>query len=166
MTPHQIVGMFVRIFAIWIFVVAIQLIGTGIALDNSPFEGRTVMPFVTSGVLFIAASALWLFPMFVAYKLGPLRHSDSRVPISALDAAVVACIVLGLWVFVARALPTLTRYFSVAAYLYRNSQPLPVDAASFSRLFEGTVDLGISVLLTFKARAIAAHLLSSPSKRA
>ena len=134
MTAHQIVGMFVRIFAIWLLVVAVQMIGTGIALDNTLFEGRTAVPFVISGVLFIAASALWLFPMFVAQRLGPTRHSDSHVPISAPDMAVVACVVLGLWVFVARALPMLAKYMSLVAYLYQNNQPLPVDAAGFFSL--------------------------------
>jgi hypothetical protein len=98
--------------------------------------------------------------MVVAHKLVPRTHFDNVLRIPAEEVAVVACVVLGLWVFVARALPPLTQYFSVVALLIKNNQPIfSIGDGYFARLVEGLVELAVASLLTFKARAIATYFL-------
>jgi hypothetical protein len=109
MTPQQIVGLFVRIFAVWLAVSGIQIIGYGVALDAQPGMERSVAPYAMAIVIFVLAVALWFFPMVVAHKLVPRTHFDNVLRIPAHETAVIACLVLGLWIFVARALPTLSQ---------------------------------------------------------
>jgi hypothetical protein len=160
MTPQQVVGLFVRLLAVWLAVSGVQVIGIGLALDNQKMEEHTLVPYVISAVLFAVALALWFFPMVVAHKLVPRTHFDNVLHIPAEEVTVVACVVLGLWVFVARALPLLTQYFSVIALLIKNNQPISAIGDGYSaRLIEGLVDLAVASLLTFKARAIATYFL-------
>src|SRR6266540_5724837 len=120
MTPQQVVGLFVRLLAVWLAVSGVQVIGIGLALDAQKTQEHTLVPYVISAVLFVVALALWFFPMVVAHKLVPRTHFDNVLRIPAEEVAVVACVVLGLWVLVARALPPLTQYFSVVAVSLKN----------------------------------------------
>ena len=77
MTPQQYVGLFVRLFAIWLFFVAAQTIGVGVALDS---HGHSIAPYVIASLEGLAAVTLWCFPMFVADKLHEslFQQSTSR----------------------------------------------------------------------------------------
>ncbi len=165
MTPQQIVGLFVRILAIWLVVSALQLIGVGAALDDQQMPEKTLVPYIISAILVAFAIALWFFPMAVANKLIPRTQFDNTLSVAAHEAAAVACIALGLWLFVAKSLPLLTQYISVAALVNNNIQSLAIEmGASYNtRLILGLVELVASVILTFKARKIAAYFLA-PSK--
>ena len=167
MTPQQIVGLFVRILAVWLVVSALQLIGDGVALDGQQMPEKTLVPYVISAVLFVCAIVLWLFPMVVAHKLIPRTQFDNTLSVAAQEAAVVACIVLGLWLFVARALPLLTQYISVAMIFHNNNQSIISDMGVMynARLVEGLVELAASALLTFDARKIAAYFLAPRKDR-
>jgi len=159
-TPQQLIGLFVRLLAVWLAVSGVQVIGIGLALDAQQMQEHTLVPYVISTVLFVVALVLWFFPMVVAHKLVPRTHFDNVLRIPAEEVAVVACVVLGLWVFVARALPPLTQYFSVVALLIKNNQPIfSIGDGYFARLVEGLVELAVASLLTFKARAIATYFL-------
>jgi hypothetical protein len=160
MTPQQIVGLFVRLFSVWLVVSGVQIIGVGLALDAQQAQEHTLVPYGISVVLFIFALALWFFPMAVAHKLVPPTQFDNVLHVPAQEMAVVACVVLGLWVFAARALPSLAQYLSVAAQLVKNNQPISaVGDAYFSRIVGGLVELAVASLLAFKARAIATYFL-------
>ena len=164
MTPQQVVGLFVRLLAVWLAVSGVQVIGIGVALDAQKTQEHTLVPYVISAVLFVVALGLWLFPMVVAHKLVPRTHFDNVLHIPAQEVAVVACVVLGLWVFVARALPPLAQYFSVIALLIKNNQTISAVGDGYSaRLVEGLVELAVASLLTFKARAIAIYFLARRS---
>jgi len=164
MTPQQVVGLFVRLLAVWLAVSGVQVIGIGLALDAQKTQEHTLVPYGISAVLFAVALALWFFPMVVAHKLVPRTHFDNILRPPAEEVAVVACIVLGLWVFVARALPLLTQYFSVIALLIKNSEPVSAIGDGYSgRLIEGLVELAVASLLTFKARAVANYFLGRRS---
>ena len=45
MTPHQLVGLFTRLFAIWLFISGTQMIGAGMSLrDSANWETEQVLP--------------------------------------------------------------------------------------------------------------------------
>ncbi|MCL2075262.1 MAG: hypothetical protein FWH15_02250 [Betaproteobacteria bacterium] len=160
MTPQQIVGLFVRLFAIWLVVQALQLVGVGIEINRQPLQEQWAGYYYTSAIVVVVAAALWLFPMVVAHKLIPRTQFDNVLRVPAHEAAIVACIVLGLWLFVARALPLLTHYFTVAALLWKNHISVyEAEVANPARLIEGVVTLLVCGFLTFKARFIANCLL-------
>ena len=157
MTSQQYVGLFVRLFAIWLFFVADQAIGVGIALDS---HGHSIAPYVIAGLQGLAAVTLWCFPMFVAEKLMPQTNCETRTPISAIEVATVACIVLGLWLCVARVFPSLTRYVSVVLVLLHEDVPLmEMDTKSMALMVESILEFVAAIALVLKARTIAAFLL-------
>jgi hypothetical protein len=112
MTPRQLVGLFIRLFAIWLAISAIQMIGTGMALRDSVGIGAGAdhVAYAVSVILFITALIVWCFPLLIAGKLIPASSPDGApTSISAVETATVACIVLGLWTLVGRVLPALIR---------------------------------------------------------
>lgn len=51
MTPQQYTGLFIRLFAVWLFFLAVQTVGLGVALDVSgPAHGRTLEPYLMAGL--------------------------------------------------------------------------------------------------------------------
>jgi hypothetical protein len=157
MTAQQLVGLFVRLFAIWLFFVAAQAIGVGVALES---YGHSIAPYVIAGLEGLVAVTLWCFPKFVANNLMPETTGEMRSPISAIDVASVACIVLGLWLCVARVFPSLARYFSVVLVLLHEQIPLrEMDAKSMALMVESIFEFVAALALVFKARTIASFLL-------
>lgn len=157
MTPQQYVGFFVRLFAIWLFFVAAQSIGVGVALDS---HGHSIAPYVIAELRGIAAVTLWCFPMFVAHKLMPHANVETRAHISSVEVATVACIVLGLWICVARVFPSLTRYVSVVVVLLHEDVPLSgMDTKTVALMIESLIEFVAALALVFKARTIATFLL-------
>ena len=157
MTPQQYVGLFVRLFAIWLFFVAAQAIGVGVALDS---HGHSIAPYVIASLQGLAAVTLWCFPMFVAAKLIPEENCETRTTISSVEVATVACIVLGLWLCVARVFPSLIRYVSVVLVLLHEDVPLrEMDTKSVALMVESILEFVAALALVFKARTIAGFLL-------
>ena len=160
MKPQQFVGLSVRLFAIWLLVVAVQLIGVGVALDGQRASGRGFTPYVIALSLVVVALALWRFPLTVAHKLVAPTQVDDNSRMSGVEAATVACIALGFWVFLARAVPALIRLVSIASLTLGDNQPLSIAQDPLLSLsIESAVDLGAAFVLTFKARRVAAYLM-------
>jgi hypothetical protein len=159
MTPHQLVGLFIRLFAIWLVISAIQMIGAGMALRDSVGYGAGAA-YAVSIVLCITALIVWRFPLLIAGKLMPAAPDRAFTSISAVETATVACIVLGLWTLVGRVLPALIRDLEIIAVYRTNYQPLQsIAARDLSRLIESGVDIAVALILIFKARWIALYLL-------
>jgi hypothetical protein len=159
MTPLQLVGLFTRLFAIWLFVSAIQMIGAGMALRDSVGHGAGAA-YVISIVLCSAAILIWRYPLFIARNLISATQADTSNNISAVETASVACIVLGLWTLVGRAFPAIIRDLEIFAAYRANYQPLQSLAGrDLSRLIESGVDIAVALILIFKARWIAVFLL-------
>ena len=159
MTPHQLVGLFIRLFAIWLAISAIQMIGAGMALRDSVGYGAGAA-YAVSIVLCVTALIVWRFPLLIAGKLIPAAPDDASTGISAVGTATVACIVLGLWTLVGRVLPALIRDLEIIAVYHANYQPLQsISAPDLSRLIESAVDIVVALVLIFRARWIALYLL-------
>jgi len=159
MTPHQLVGLFARLFAIWLLVSGIQVIGAGISLRDSVGYGAGAA-FVISIILCAIALIVWRYPLVIAQKLIPAAPDGISDSISAAETATVACIVLGLWTLVARFLPALIRDLEIIAVYRANYQPLQsLVSRDVLRLIESAVDMVVALILIFKARWIAAYLL-------
>src|SRR5690242_12145211 len=80
MTPQQIVGAAVRLFAIWLVMVAIQAAGT----SAQPGTQSTIAPYVFSALFLVVAIFLWLFPLVVAHRLVPRTKFDNELHVPRL----------------------------------------------------------------------------------
>jgi hypothetical protein len=162
MTPQQIVGLAVRLFAIWLALTAIQAVGLAMSMEQQPGAAATVAPYGFAALFVVVAIFLWLFPMVVAHKLVPRTRFEDNVRAPANELLFVACVVLGLWVIVARAVPPLAYYISVAAFWVKNGQAIATLGQSQHISFlVGLIHLAIGLLLVLRARRIAAYLLDN-----
>jgi hypothetical protein len=163
MTPQQLVGLFTRLFAVWLFISGLQMIGTGMSLRDSVGYGAGAGAiYVLSIVLCAIALIIWRCPTVIARKLIPAASNNTPDSISAVETATVACIVLGLWTLVGRAIPALIRDLEIIAIYRANYQPLQsLEARELSRLIESAVDMAAALILIFKARWVAVYLLQS-----
>ncbi|MBX9629681.1 MAG: hypothetical protein K2X67_04090 [Burkholderiales bacterium] len=111
MTPQQLVGIAVRLFALWL---AIKSIGywaaIPISLEANMIEGSTALSFVIGGIYLVSALLLWFFPLWIAHRLIPRTNFDNRLSANAFDLARVGCSILGLWLL-SRALPAIVWFF-------------------------------------------------------
>jgi hypothetical protein len=161
MTPHQFIGCAVRLFAIWLVLTALQAIGTGIATEARPTGEPTVVPYFFASLFIIVAILLWMFPMVIAHRIVPRSKYNERLAIPSEGALIVATVVLGLWLLVARAVPAISFYASVAAYWTRNGQTISSLGASYHASFvTGVVQLVAALVLILKAPSIAAFISS------
>ena len=100
MTPQQIVGMAIRLFSIWLVVIAFQTFGIATAM-NAQFSqpGAFALYFMPALPLLVAV-LLWLFPMFVAHKIVPRTHEANTLRLPAREATAAASAIIGIWVLI------------------------------------------------------------------
>lgn len=156
MTPQQFVGLSVRLLAIWLVFGALQMIGNGTAVNNQPGLEPTAAFFVWAGFMFLLAALLWFFPMVVAHGLIPRTKYENALLVPASQAAMIACVILGLWLFTVRVLPGLAYYLSLVIAMRANNQSLTAsDEFTIVRLGTVAIEFAIAAVLCFKAHAIA-----------
>lgn len=156
MTPQQIVGLAVRLFAVWLGFNALQMVGNGMSVNNQTGLESASAFFVWAGVMFLLAAFLWFCPMVVAHKLVPRTQFDDVLRVPAHHAATVACVILGLWLFVVRALPGLAYYLSLAIVMRANNRSLSTsDDFTIIRLGVVAIEFAGAAVLCFKAHSIA-----------
>ncbi len=160
MTPQQIVGLAVRLFAIWLVLTAVGAVDFGRVLDSQPGAEPTATPYVFAALYAIVAVLLWFFPMLVAHKLVPRTSFTDNLRLSTREAAVVACIIFGLFAVVVFAVPTLSRYIAIAVFWVRNGQPLAdMGAGAHASFVQGLIYLAVGVFLIVRARSLADRML-------
>jgi|tagenome__1003787_1003787.scaffolds.fasta_scaffold20752324_2 hypothetical protein len=163
MTPQQIVGFAARLFAIWLVITAIEALGMATAMAHQPGATSTFAPYGFAGLFLVAAIFLWLFPMVVAHRLVPRTRFEDTVRVPAHDLLLVACIVLGLWVIVVRAVPALAYYISLATFWLKNGQAIAtLDQSQHLGFLVGLIHLAIGLFLVLRARQVTAYLLPQP----
>ncbi|GGY24545.1 hypothetical protein [Paludibacterium paludis] len=116
MTPQQLVGLGVRLFAIWLALISFQSLGI-ITLLGKQLTAPADLRFLGLGAMLLVlvpAILLWMFPMAVAHKLVPRTHDSNmlRIPARELTAASIA--ILGLWAVI-HTLPALLAAISMYA---------------------------------------------------
>lgn len=126
MTPQQIVGLTVRIFAIFVALHSGKyLVGLPLSLTGMGTANASLISYGFGVFGFIIAALLWLFPMVVAGRIPPKTRFENHLNVQALDAARVGCSLIGLW-FLANAIP------SMLWYLFRTS----ISISSSSSIME------------------------------
>lgn len=129
-------------------------------MHSQPGAESTPAPYIIAALLMLAAVLLWLFPMVVGHKLVPRTHSNHVIHVPANEVVVIACVVLGLWVLVGRAIPALAYYMAVVAIWIKNAQPIAsLDQSYHLNFVVGLVQLAVGLVLVLRARRISAYIL-------
>lgn len=101
MPKEQIVGIAVRLFAIFLALYTLRYASTLLPYAAVPPPNNISFTFIAVLALFpiLAAVLLWFFPLVVAAKLIPnIKTKAQSAPIGAGGVEVVAFSVMGLWV--------------------------------------------------------------------
>jgi hypothetical protein len=156
MTPQQLVGIGVRLFALWLALSSVSYLVTAPAsLQASAVPGGPTFAYAVGGAYLVGAVLVWSFPMWVAGKLIPRTSFQNHMAVQALELARVGCCLLGVWLL-AKTLPTLVWFLARAVLLAGNS-------SAFSALGpEARVDMAVAlfevafaVVLTFRSSTVA-----------
>ncbi len=102
MTPQQIVGLGIRLFAIWLALDVVRWVLRGIGAPEEYVQAAFGHGALVSALIHaVAAILLWNFPMWVAHKLIPRTAHDNALNVSLFDVARVGCALIGLWILAA-----------------------------------------------------------------
>jgi hypothetical protein len=165
MTPQQIVGLGVRLFAIWLLLLGIPYVWyIPSALARQPIDGDTSLS-IAIGIVYIAVAALlWLFPMVVAHRLIPRTNFDNVLRVAPIELARVGSCLLGLWLFLTST-PALVSYL-FRAFLVSGSGSLYGNLTLDQKLDIGfyLVQVLISSALILRSSVFASWLMRLPSE--
>jgi ABC-type multidrug transport system fused ATPase/permease subunit len=140
MTPQQIVGLGIRLLALWIAFHAIPYFSFKPFPIFSPDVSYQKWTAYLIGVAALAVAVLlWLFPMWIAHKLLPRTQFENKLEIRSLEAARVGCGLIGLWVL-AQALP------SMAWYLFRAFLIVGNDSLFSALNADAKLDMATSIV--------------------
>ena len=157
MHKEQIVGIAVRLFAIFLFIYTLRYASGLLPLAAAPPPNNVSFLFIFVLALFpiLAAVLLWFFPLSVAAKIIPnIKAKDKAAPLSAPDIEIVAFSVMGLWVLTT-AIPD-TIYWVTFAFRLKNIDvgTLQLSPENIGSMASTVVELVIGFWLLFGSRGI------------
>lgn len=162
MTPQQIVGLTVRLFSIWLIVLALQIIGYGNSINSQSGIEETQVHYLLSAVVLVLAAVLWFFPMAIAHKLIPKTQFNNVLSLPLHETIVVACIIFAMWLFLAKVLPALAFYIPLFVVMVHDKRPVTnSEEFHIMRLVPIAIQFVVAFFLMFKARAISKFLVTT-----
>ena len=162
MTPQQLVGLGIRLFALWL---ALTSIGSLSAIWSALLpEGAPKGLGIGIGIAYlVGAAVLWFLPMAVAHRLLPRTSHTNAISAGGFEIARAGACLLGLWLLV-KTLPTAAWYvFRMAAV---TSAGPAIDAFNSDAKVDMAVivfQLVLAALLIAKSEAFAKLAVSAPN---
>ena len=151
MTPHQTLVVAVRLFAVWLAIVAIRELLGGYIVGRERNDAY-VLPIVAvvAAVAVVVVIVLWFFPRTIARGLLPSGHDAPAKPAAPEVWFTIGCSLLGLWL-AASAVPGVLRNLGIM-YLYKGEA---IDSGGLvSALIYLFAQIGVGVLLIVGANGI------------
>lgn len=120
MSPHQIVAVAVRLFALWAIVYLVRAV-PGYFVHLKRFDDPVTQAVILAGgiALVVLVLVLWFFSRTAAKILLPGDATPPTSPASAEVWFAIGCSLLGLWILT-QAVPGLLRYFIVLIWSQRS----------------------------------------------
>ncbi len=113
MSPHQLIAVAVRLFAIWLAIYAVRYV-PAVFLQIEKF-GEGPGAAISLGVCFVVIGVLlilWFFPRTIAKKLLPGSPPPEQQTFPLEDWFAVGCSLIGVWVMT-ESIPGLVRYLVI-----------------------------------------------------
>ena len=143
MTPQQIVGLGIRLFALWLALTSIGMI-TAFLSTQMP-EGTPRGMGIGMGIAYVVgAVVLWFMPMAVAHRVLPRTSHSNTISAGPFDIARTGASLLGLWMLV-KTLP------SAAWYVFRMAAVMSSTPAIEAFNADAKVDMAVIVFQLFLA---------------
>jgi hypothetical protein len=159
MTPQQIIGVGIRLFAVMLALSTLTYIATiphELAQSGSRYAGYA---YLGVGVYLLAAALLWFFPMSIANRIVPRTRFENRISLQALEAARVGCSLIGLWLL-AKTLPSVVwLLFNLLAYSGHDSLFRSLSEDLKYGLLSAVVQGVLALVLIFRSGDFAALVI-------
>lgn len=157
MTPQQLVGLGIRLFAVWLGIASVAYWVTipAALVENNLGNNSNTLSYAVGAAYVIAALLFWLFPMAIAHKLLPRTHYQNRLSAEPHELAKVGSALLGLWL-ITKAAPSLV-WLIFRSFLFMESSAAFSSIAPDAKLNISVAlfQLLLAVVLIVKAGAFA-----------
>jgi hypothetical protein len=155
MTNAQIVGLGVRLFAIWLAIYVVRQTPGLVFIDSRdvPGSGLVIVTIAVAVVLLFICVALWRLPLVVAQRLIPQPTLDqpSRLPVEQLQTA--AFCLLGLWLLT-EALPHAVYVAMIVYHSSKSNASVSLSPWEYATTVQVLAELIIGLWLLFGARGL------------
>jgi hypothetical protein len=155
MTNAQIVGLGVRLFAIWLAIYVVRQTPGFIFVNSRDVTGSgvVIVTITVAIVLLFICVALWRSPLAVARKLIPQPTLDqpSRLPVEQLQT--VAFCLLGLWLLT-EALPHAAYVATIVYHSWRPNASVGLSPWEYANIAQVFTELIIGLWLLFGAKGL------------
>jgi len=146
MTPHQVIAVAVRLFAVWLAVYVLRTVASFAFMGPREIPGVGVVV-ASLGLTAALAAALWFFPRLIAGKLLSPEAARPEGPASPDLWLAMGCALLGLWMLT----------FAVPSLVMDTYALVYVDAASDDSSLKRSVayyvaEIAIALWLVFGAK--------------
>jgi len=163
MTPQQIVGLGVRLLAVWIAIRSVGIfIQNAAAFRALDMADKAFNIGVLTAWWLAVALLLWLFPMWIAHKLIPRTRFENKLNVQPMEVARVGCCLLGLWLL-ANHLGTMIWFLFKGALTPGTSSVIrtftPDERLQFLAL---SIQVAFALFLTFGSASFATIALRQP----
>lgn len=158
MTPQQIVGLGIRLFAVWLAISSVRYLSSVpiYIASTGDIAEKVYQAYIVAAAYLGAALLLWFFPLTTAHKLIPRIHLNNKLKLNVMSVAQVGCALLGLWLLT-KSLPGLIGNF-LSLYIHQSSIS---DMATYSQVEFGVYafEVVFALFLVLKSRVFAALVL-------
>lgn len=161
MTPQQLVGLGVRLFALWLALRSVGILAT-ILSTPMPDGAPRGLGMAMGAAYLLVAVVLWLLPMTVAHRLLPRTSHGNVISVGGFEIARVGACLLGLWLAI-KTLPT------AAWYVFRMVAVTTLTPAIEAFNVEAKVDmaviifqLALAAMLIVKSESFARLAVAPP----
>lgn len=118
MTPHQIIAVAVRLFAIWLAIYTVRVMPVAYH-QATKFAGEFPVEIsITVIIITCILVVLWFFPRTIAKNFLPDSPPAEQPSFPAQDWFAVGCSLIGIWLLT-QTLPWLIRYLTFLVILQR-----------------------------------------------
>lgn len=151
MSPHQVVAVAVRLFAVWL---ATYLIRTTpiyvITFGGHDNSGLVLASAIVTVLGFVIAAALWFFPLTIARKILPTAAANPAPTQSPDMWLSMGCFLIGLWILATSASGILRN--ALALYYVDRSYGVEIPTEIKHGILYSLVNVAVAVWLILGAR--------------
>ena len=170
MTVRQLIGIGLRLLAMWLCLNAFVGYGLVLASANNRVDHGSFSPAVVEFMVVIAfelmALVLWFFSNHIAGALLSGFSKDVEIRIRPSDLVVVGCVLMGLWWLKDATLPLLSLWLRSIFLSSTTTDQSTLEMMSTSiRINCGLylLQIAVALILIYRSRRIASWLLQYPA---
>ena len=140
MNPKSILAIVIRLFAIYVMLMTLQMLALALGYIKNNASGASPILFVAPVVVFVIGFILWRFPLSIAGKIIPSNLLEEPVVnFSPRSVAAAASGIFGLWV-VLSAFPHVVAYIGMQLY-YPGQGSFLISEQFFASVFQAVCGL-------------------------